>query len=292
MKATPKMPLTVPSPLAPLYAYFPLLTVPNDDATTPAPTAPTLWALGPPPAGHKESLDPVCRQSQAWLRFSGIDARPRWIAHGLGAPGGTLPALHLPQGDLIESEAVDAWTSKQATGKANTPADDSPDGPDPAKPVDPIVQAYTALVETALLPAVLAALYLLPSAPPVVPERRLPFLSALAARWLGMSQRQDRISEIKRLRGGKMGKKAVLDLEEVEREAVEALNAIEVKMQATEAGKGPWFLGASTPSQLDAQLYSVLSIISVLPARGDGSILRTALERCPALVQWCRSHDP
>jgi len=113
-------------------------------------------------------------------------------------------------------------------------------------PVDPIVQAYTSLVSTTLLPAVLAALYLLPStsvSSPVIPQQSLPFLSNLAQKWLGISEKQDRISQVKKLRGGKVGKKTVLDLEEVEREAVEALEALEEKFKEGN-GHDQWFLGA------------------------------------------------
>ncbi|GAA5890629.1 hypothetical protein JCM5296_004321 [Sporobolomyces johnsonii] len=294
------VPLTVPSPLAPLYAYFPLVTYssPNDVGTTPAPPLPTLWALGPPPTGHRESLDPLCRQAQAWARFSGIQAEPRWLQHGAGAPGGSLPALHLPEGDLLGAEEVGGWIASAAqagTGKkrsssgagAGAAQDDAP----PA--ADPTVQAYSSLVETTLLPAVMAALYLSPSSPPrVVPDPSLPILSAVAAKFLGVAEKRDRIAQVKRMRGGKVGSRVVLDLEEVEREAVEALEALEVKMQATE-GRGEWFHGSSSPSKLDAMLYSLLSIISVLPVSGDGGALRSAFDsRCPALVGWVKRHDP
>ncbi|GAA5925091.1 hypothetical protein JCM1841_005783 [Sporobolomyces salmonicolor] len=291
------VPLTVPSPLAPLYAYFPLVTYssPNDVGTTPAPPLPTLWALGPPPPGHKESLDPLCRQAQAWTRFSGIQAEPRWLQHGAGAPGNSLPALHLPEGDLLGADEVVGWIAAAQAGKgkqrSSSGAGAAQDESSPA--ADPTVQAYSSLVETTLLPAVMAALYLSPSSPPrVVPDRSLPILSAVAAKFLGVAEKRDHIAQVKKMRGGKVGSRVVLDLEEVEREAVEALEALEVKMKATE-GRGEWFHGSSSPSQLDAMLYSLLSIISVLPASGDGGALRSAFDsRCPALVGWVKRHDP
>ncbi|GAA5909446.1 uncharacterized protein JCM6883_003947 [Sporobolomyces salmoneus] len=290
------MPWTVPSPLAPLYAYFPLLIVSNDDSTTPAPSKPTLWVLGPPPTGHQESLDPVCRQAQAFARFSGMDCQPRYLSDGLGAPGGTLPSLHLPQGDLIETERVVEWiekNSRSSDGGATTKQSQEEKEDSTERPIDPVVQAYTSLVETTLLPAVVAALYLLPSsaAPSVTPTTSLPWLSNLAAKWLGIGQKQEKISQVKKLRGGKVGKNTVLDLEEVEREAVEALEALEEKFEGQKKDER-WFLGANSPTQLDASVYSLLSIISVLPAKGDSGILRTTLERCPNLSRWYKSHEP
>jgi hypothetical protein len=52
------------------------------------------------------------------------------------------------------------------------------------------------------------------------------------------------------------------------------------------------FFSSSSPSQLDASLYSLLSIISILPAKGDSGLLRTTLDRCPRLTKWYKSHEP
>ncbi|GAA6028027.1 hypothetical protein JCM8097_001837 [Rhodosporidiobolus ruineniae] len=303
---------TIPSPLASIYAKFPLLLLDPLQSTTPLPSPSRIWALGPPPTGHSESLDPLCRALQAHARFARIplDKHTRWVDWDgrEAAPGGVLPAVHTERGDLLVGEEVDAWVrreqaaveggagkgSKRSSGGSefSTPglADDAP--PSSATALDPTHQAYTALVETALLPAVLSALYLSPSgtAPAVVPRRRKPALSSLVGSVLRWNDRSARIEEIKRLRVGKTGKKAVLDLEEVEREAVEAIQALEVRMKQKE-GQGEWFAGSSTPTRLDALLYALLSIIRVLPSSCD-QILRPALERCPALVDWVKRHDP
>lgn len=105
-------------------------------------------------------------------------------------------------------------------------------------------QAYLSLLTTTLLPAVLAALYLSPStfAPSVVPIPSRPFLSSLAQIYLTWNNRSTRIDEIKRLRGGKVGKETALDLEEIEREAVEAIEVLEGKLKAQQ-GEGEWFGG-------------------------------------------------
>lgn len=173
-------------------------------------------------------------------------------------------------------------------------------------------QAYLSLLTTTLLPAVLAALYLSPTnvAPSIVPSQSRPFLSSLAQIYLTWSDRSNRIDEIKRLRGGKVGRDTPLDLEEIEREAVEAIEAVEEKLNA-QRGEGEWFgesrsvfaelllpdertdtdCHCSTPSRLDALLYALLSIVRVLPPKCD-STLRPALERCPTLLAWVKRHDP
>lgn len=66
-------------------------------------------------------------------------------------------------------------------------------------------------------------------------------LSQIAQTYLTWNDRSRRIDEVKRLRGGKTGKGVVLDLEEVEREAEEAIEALETKMAEI---KGEWIGGA------------------------------------------------
>ncbi|GAA5892996.1 hypothetical protein JCM8208_004148 [Rhodotorula glutinis] len=282
---------SIPAPLAHLYAQFPLYEVPAPQGTTPAPSRPTLWVYGPPPAGHRESLDPLCRAAQAFARFSlgGEAAQVRWMdwQGKEGAPGGTLPALHTPEGDLVVGDEVSAWVAAQG---APQPAKGKK-GTDAPPPVDPSQQAFLALVLSTLLPAVLASLYLSPPSlvPPVCPSRHRPVLSAIAHRYLSWNDRATRIDDIKRLRGGKLGKGATLDLDEVEREASETIEALEVKL-GDEDPKA-WYGGASSPTRLDALLYALLSIASVLPPSCD-KVLRPTLERSPRLLAWVKAHDP
>ncbi|GAA6052707.1 hypothetical protein JCM3770_007185 [Rhodotorula araucariae] len=303
------VPGTIPSPLERFYAHFPLLVVPSPHATTAPPERPTVWAYGPPPKGHAESLDPLCRAAQAFARFSlAAPADVRWLDWDgkAGAPGGALPALHTPEGDLLVGEEVSGWIAAQVAPKGRKDGAFSFRGTGSVRvgaltttrvsragqvpPVDPAQQAYLSLVATTLLPAVLAALYLSPPSlvPPVVPRQSRPVLSEVAHTYLSWNDRAARIDEVKRFRGGKTGRDAVLDLDEVEREAEDAIKALEVKLAGTKEG---WFGGASTPSRIDALAYALLSIISILPPTCD-KVLRPALERCPGLLAWIRAHDP
>ncbi|GAA5866606.1 hypothetical protein JCM3774_004028 [Rhodotorula dairenensis] len=271
----------IPSPLAHFYSKFPLVTLPApEEAYQQVPTQPKIWAYGPPPAGHSESLDPLCRAAQAYARFAFGGAQVRWLDWDgkESSPEGRVPALHTPNGDLLTGDELDAWIASHLTGKKDASA-------------EPTHQAYLSLILTTLLPAVLAALYLAPAsvAPEVVPSVPRPFLSAVAHIYLTWNDRSDRIDEIKRLRGGKIGKAVALDLDEIEREAVEAIEALETKLRA--APNSDWFDGASGPSRLDALLYALLSIIRILPRACDDA-LRPALERSPTLLAWTKKHDP
>lgn len=120
----PRASIPIPSPLAAFYAKFPLveLPAPTDAAGTLPPQTPSrakIWALGPPPAGHAESLDPLCRAAQAYARFAFGGAETRWLAweNRNSSPEGQLPALHTPNGDLLTGEELDAWIASHLTSK-------------------------------------------------------------------------------------------------------------------------------------------------------------------------------
>lgn len=143
--------------------------------------------------------------------------------------------MHLPDGSLLSRDEISA----HLLGKADVTS---------AAVADAAHQAYTALVQTKLLPAVLAALYLTSGSSPgtaVVPrDDDQPWLSALAASWTAVpAHRRARIAEIKRLRGGKEGVKVAIDLEAVERDAVEAIGALESRVRQGE-GESRWFGGS------------------------------------------------
>lgn len=297
--------IPIPPLVATVFAHFPLVTYPSPDLlSTSAPSAPTLWLLGPPPSptSSSESLDPTCREAQAFARFNDVKVEVRWLSTPAGAVEGILPSLHLPSGDLLSSSEVEAWLANPSTSLSPPP----PELSEPEK--DPTHQAYSALLSTTLLPAVLSSLYLSPSPPPpVVPTLSRPFLSAYAAYFASLGARRDRIAEVKRLRGGKGGVLSVLDLEEVEREGVETVRALEVKLQAAGGAEG-WFGGSPCvlslrdrargggadevlvrrkPTALDARLYALLSIVMLLPY-GPQAPLRQELERSPTLTAWVK----
>ena len=230
--------IPIPPLVATLFAHFPLVTYPSSTLlTTPAPSSPTLWLLGPPPSSS-ESLDPTCREAQAFARFRDVKFEVRWLASAAGAVDGVLPSLHLPNGELLAATEVGTWIASHSTSVS------------PLKPVaetekDPTHQAYSALLSTTLLPAVLSSLYLSPTPTlPVVPSTPRPLLSSYAASLAALGARKELIAEVKRLRGEKGGVLSVLDLEEVEREGVETVRALEVKLEA-EGGAEGWFGGSA-----------------------------------------------
>ncbi|KAM0788528.1 hypothetical protein ACM66B_001656 [Microbotryomycetes sp. NB124-2] len=307
MSAPRRPTLAMPGFVSSVFSTFPLVTwQPDEPPLSGQPPQATLWLYGPPslPARSSstkaapESLDPNCRQAQALARFTGLkDCTVKWLETAAGAPGQTLPALHLSTGELLSTDEIPQHLIGQS--QASTAADKSqtgspqPGSPDPSTASDPTRQAFTALLQTALLPAVLAALYLGPQSSQrvsVLPQRQLPFVTSIFMSLNSRQERSERIAEIKKLRGGKEGPRVVLDLEAVEREAVEALGAFEAKMRSTEAD-GPYFGGHGSPDQLDAWLYAVLSIITELP-RSNAIALKEKLDRCPSLLAWVVGKRP
>ncbi|KAK4700108.1 hypothetical protein P7C70_g6146, partial [Phenoliferia sp. Uapishka_3] len=262
--------MPIPSVVSNIFSHFPLVTYPAPPTTSSAPTSPTLWLLGPPPASTTESLDPLCRQAQALARFTSTTVIPRYLSSSSGAPGSVLPALHLPNGALLSAtEVTDHLLPPPAIPKT----------------ADPKQQAFFSLVNTTLLPAVLAIVYLAPPTPvmAVIPPKQLPLLSAWAASWASGEERKERINEILRLRGKKVGIKAVLDLEQLERDGLDTITALEAVVKAQ--GDAKWFEGASAPTILDALLYALLSIILLQPS-STSVPLKDKLERCPSLLAW------
>lgn len=242
LPSVPAIPaIPIPTLVATLFAQFPLKTYPAPPTSALAPPSPTLWLLGPPPPPSTESFDPLCRQAQALARFTSPSSPLviRWLPSPASAPGGTLPALHLPSGALLSTPEVLEHFLPSA------PATTPPPGSSPSFPTTPDArhQAFLALLTTTLLPAVLASLYLSPNPPAVVPQTELPLLSGWAAAWTGVGERRERIDEVLRLRGRKVGVRAVLDLEELEWEGVETLGALEEVVKGPRVGQ--WFGGSA-----------------------------------------------
>lgn len=325
---------SIPAPklFTAIFSHFPLRTYPVPESElSNSPLVPTLWLLGPPGASGgaaTESLDPISRQTQCYARFKGRQLDVKWCKDALGAVGGKLPCLHLPNGELLGSEHVDEWIEHPERFVDGAIKVDVRPGTPNEK--DTAQSAFTALLRSTLLPAVLASLYLSPPAtskalsvvPAIVDQ---PFLSSIASYFAAIETRRETIALVKKFRGGRAGPNAVLDLEEVEREGVETIGNLEDKVRAE--GTPGWFAGneyvspaallplhssrcsllllvstglgaeltissvARSATALDALIYSLLSIIVLLPLTGD-SPLRLKVEKSPSLMAWLKRRAP
>lgn len=334
---------TLPSfPIPPListfFSYFPLVTYDSDLAPSTTPNEPTLWLIGPPSSSsasssskqnqHDLSLDPICRQLQVWARFNQRVIAVRWwstheCAVGVSSTSvkggedseGRLPILHLSNGVLLGREEAGEWlkTDKKPltreiaaaiSGETSVEQEDEEE--------DGLHLAYSSLLRSTLLPAVLASVYLLPlpASFKVTPSQSLPILREPVEGIRKMEETRARIQQIKKLRNGASSSLgAGLDLEEVEREGMSTIEILEKKME--EGGTPSWFGGVrfvsfscsllcymssmltllsrshSAPTRLDAMIYALLSIILQLPrSKPTSSLLREKLESSPALMSW------
>ncbi|SCZ93492.1 BZ3500_MvSof-1268-A1-R1_Chr6-3g08697 [Microbotryum saponariae] len=298
MPGIPSIPM--PGLVRSFFSHFPLVVYDAPPTATPAPSKPTLWLLGPPPASSSssstdptsqpQSLDPYSRYAATLARFSQLGAvELRWCSSPLGAPQSRLPALHLPNGDLLSREEIPDWfhqqqqehRSKQSRSSSPTSSSRAPSGGD----VEASRLAYLSLIQSALLPALLSSLYLAPKPVPLVPSSQAPYLTSLVQSLSGRSERTERIKQIKALQARHdIGFEAGLDVDKVELGAKETIEAVEVKLASMK--KSSWWDGAESATDLDAWLYTCLSIVLDLPRNETTRSLKDQLDRAPTLMNW------
>jgi hypothetical protein len=184
-----------------------------------------------------------------WSNTDGALVPKRETSNGREAKG-KLPCLHLPNGDLLDPSESSKWLTKTVIiVKVVEEEEKEEKEEDVMRPI--LNNAFTSLVTTSLLPSVLAALYLSPATShpscTISPTSARPILSSIVHYFTSVAETNDIIAEIQDLRSvGKskvMSKEGLLDLEIVEREGVECLKTLEIKMK--EQGIPGWFGGAS-----------------------------------------------
>lgn len=300
----------MPALLARFYSFWPLVTYEAPDAQTPAPSVPTLWLA------ESSALDFESRSALALARFAtsgntttdsaqnprrrasaGIKFDVKRCASADGAPDGLLPALHLPNGDLVSAPDVHA--------RILTVASKSSGGSEKEKPSARQI-AFQALLDSEVRPAVHASLFVGDARrrrTATASDRQqssTPWLRSLVDRLaLEPRERSMRLAELCELllAAGKEGGAApsmaglmtpyAFDVEALEAEAQGALTSFEEVVSA-ESDQEMWLLGASGPTKLDASLFALLELVHDELERS--APLRVHLtKRCPALLHWLHS---
>lgn len=112
--------LALPTPLANLFALFPLRTYPPILPLSKKPcTAPTLWVQSPVSPDDTLSADVECLKWQAYLAFRGLTAiHLRTDIHPEGCIDRRLPNLHTPSaeiedGELLPARLISTWVDSQ-----------------------------------------------------------------------------------------------------------------------------------------------------------------------------------
>ncbi|KDE05590.1 hypothetical protein MVLG_04085 [Microbotryum lychnidis-dioicae p1A1 Lamole] len=302
MPGLPSIPM--PGFVGSFFSHFPLVVYDAPPTATPAPSKPTLWLLGPPPASSSssstdptsepQSLDPYSRYAATLARFSQLDSvnKVRWCSSPLGAPQGRLPALHLPNGDLLSRDEIPNWfqqqqhKAKHSRSSSPTSSSSAPSGGD----VEASRLAYLSLIQSTLLPALLSSLYLSSKPVRLVPATPAPYLTSLVQSLSSRFERTERIKQIKALHARHdVGFEAGLDVEKVELGAKETIEAVEVKMASMK--KSSWWDGSESATDLDAWLYTCLSIVLDLPRNETTRSLKNQLEQAPTLMKWVQERQ-
>ncbi|SCV67613.1 BQ2448_5224 [Microbotryum intermedium] len=302
MPGLPSIPM--PGFVGSFFSHFPLVVYDAPPTATPAPSKPTLWLLGPPPASSSsppwtestpqtQSLDPYSRYAATLARFSNLESvEARWCSSALGAPQSRLPALHLPNGDLLSRDEIPNWVHQQqqqqkpqGSPSSNPTSTSSSSSPHLGGDVEAGRLAYLSLIQSTLLPALLSSLYLSPKPIALVPATQAPYLSSWVQSLSSRSERTERIKQIKALQARHdAGFEAGLDVDKVELGAKETIEALEVKMASMK--KSPWWDGSESATDLDAWLYTCLSIVLDLPRTETTRSLKDQLDRAPTLLEW------
>nr|XP_031863493.1 uncharacterized protein CI109_000743 [Kwoniella shandongensis]KAA5530565.1 hypothetical protein CI109_000743 [Kwoniella shandongensis] len=267
---------TAPTWIKSFYSKFPLVVLEQEDeldwkirARDQSPQGCVLWIHPSSQSAHPHqrrwlSSSPASLRTQLLFLLRDTAATVpvtfREWSNEDSAPGGTLPALHLPSQDrLIPTDEVRGWLEgtyplkgkgKELQGLPSQEAYDR-------------ALALSQLILGHLLPAYLASLpsqpsdfhLLFPVPPPLLAGLTTPLPASLT------------------------GDRRDIDLEEVVRKGVEAIEAVEVILSE----QGEWAFGAKHPTSLDALIASHLYVVYSFPPI---SALRSAIESKPVLGEY------
>ncbi|KZV92181.1 hypothetical protein EXIGLDRAFT_81593 [Exidia glandulosa HHB12029] len=234
--------ISTPRRLAAFYSHFPLKTLPEVEGRRPSAATPTLW-IQPAPSSPL-SADVDCLAAQALLALLGKHVALRTDLTAQGAVDGRLPNLQLPDGQLLPAHAIANW--------AGAPAE-----------VDE-ARAWVSLLRSSIRPALLL------HAPR---QSLLDWSRGKRDEWRAL------LSPPPPPATGLGSPLPVfgtrVDVEGVRHQFAAALHAL-----ADRLGRDQWFLGASSPTALDATVFAYLHCAMKVPE------LRASIDAFPALVKW------
>ncbi|KAK8845560.1 hypothetical protein IAR55_006275 [Kwoniella newhampshirensis] len=268
---------TAPTWVKSFYSRFPLVILEQEDeldwkvrVRDQSPQSCVLWIHPSSPNSSHPHHRPWLSASPASLRTqllfllrdaaASVPVSFREWSNENSAPGGTLPALHLPGQDrLIPTDEVRGWLEAtyplKGKGKElqGLPSQEAYDR----------ALALSQLILGHLLPAYLASLptrpqgfhLLFPVPPPLFAGLTTPLPASLT------------------------GDTRDIDIEEVVRKGVDALEAVEVILSE----QGHWALGARHPTSLDALVASHLYVVYSL---SNSSVLRTTIDSKAVLGEY------
>ena len=204
-------------------AHFPLVTYPAPIAASIPQTEERIILWLSNAETQAESLDPLSRQLQSLARFTGRTVESRYARNRSTAYS------------TRDNKSFDQAQSLAYFTQSDTANDKTKNST--------IHAAYSALLNSTLLPAVLATIYLSPPSPSSTPSSQpaTPFLVSLLEIYTNFQSRKETIQQIKKLRLANGAGDGILELEELEREGVDCIKNLEEKFE--EQGTPGWFCG-------------------------------------------------
>lgn len=195
---------------------------------------------------------------------------------------GRLPALHLPDGQLLEASEIEEWLRE-----AHPTADlESP--------------AWYSLVESKLYPALTTHLFTEPiwssHTQPLYHSKlkTAPWLSKFILGNVASTHRNAVLGQVSAMAITADPGRTNIAVEDLEDGAAEALSALEDRLTES-GGSAGWFLGSEKALPIDAVVFAHCHIILSLPHTAGHvgtspklNVLRNALTQNVNLVSWTR----
>lgn len=262
----------MPDAVLKFYSKFPLVLLPAESISVQHELKqPVLWVK---PAHSDdaygwESSDPTCLRVQLLFLLRNVPVEFKPWSNAESAPEGTLPALHLPGGELLSSGEIRPWLEKEYPLQEDVKALNGM----PTQEAHTTALAHSHLILSKIYPVYSTlephpSTLCLPFPLPTTPINLSPSIYHRIPLWLrNLGGAETRLSE---------------DSEQKEKEGIEGIEAL-TRLSREYLRDGEWFLGAREPSPLDALIASHIYPLATLP---ETLKLRQAVDQAPELKEY------
>ncbi|KAG0150634.1 hypothetical protein CROQUDRAFT_668512 [Cronartium quercuum f. sp. fusiforme G11] len=231
------------------------------------------------------------------------------------APDAQIPALHLPDGQLLKPTEIVAWIhqhtsapqpKKMETAEEEQAPENQPRVSVQSGEVNTWMMALEHKVRYALIYILqrtepLFSQYTLPLYyPKATASEQTPFLSRLLNRWMASYHPYPSLQPLSNqahapkpnslqsvwASASSLWPAPPQDLDKLVAEAIDVLESIEQRFFLSQSGSVLWLSKTGGPSWLDATLFACLHIILHLPFSSAPGSLRVKVEKLDQLCQW------
>ncbi|OBT86079.1 hypothetical protein VE02_05720 [Pseudogymnoascus sp. 03VT05] len=243
---------TIPAPIRTLFDLVPLTTYPPNPLPTRSPTPsplPTLHIFTSPSSPTSPSPNPTCLKHQTVLRLAGLP-HTTTSSTNHASPTGALPFLLPPTSSPLLPAALLPIGAGQILSYAAKQGH-----PLAARPAHPKAKVYAALIDDAIRPAFLHAVYLTPA------NASLPtllYLRPATSSWLVQTYQSHTLRRAAREQLSIAAPGGVVDIDDVYARAAAAFEALAGALEGEE-----WVLGGEggEVTMLDAEVFAYTHLV-------------------------------